>query len=500
MSQVTALSLLVSMYLQSVYAASSEEIETFLSPLASRSRIREAVRGLSATRQIHSLSMDAQTYYFLEGGLPEFGPTPELRETRAPQPDALNREALEIERPIGKVRPSFAPPADRSAFPTATQGGSAARPPQREVAKRRPAADSGASARPFRNRPDDRKEQKARGPADRRSGGNWKQRAGAPDRGPRPESGAQERWRRFPQKPEREDKRPFQSQTPRRENRPEAGYGGKRRGFPPPAESGSRPKSFGKGSAPGRERRTAEFGRRSNRGFDGRAGLRPEQGNRSPREEGTGRPERAQEGGFRPPARRFPPRGSQEQTRAPKWRRPGEERGTGSGRGEGIFGSGGFEPRAARPFSGQPARPARPEGARSDEGRPETERRRFAPGKPSNARSKFPPKSPAKFGSKFSSRQSMAGAGERDRQRSAPDREPGRPGSKNRGNARPSTGGFGRKSGGKFGRPASDKPGGKPRGFDSRPRFSKPPGPGGNREGGKPGFRGRKFGKKRPEA
>ena len=60
------------MYLQSVYAASSEEIEVFLSPVASRSRVREAVRGLSATRQIHSLSMDAQTYYFLEDGLPEF--------------------------------------------------------------------------------------------------------------------------------------------------------------------------------------------------------------------------------------------------------------------------------------------------------------------------------------------------------------------------------------------------------------------------------------------
>ena len=69
---MTALSLLVSMYLQSVYAASSEEIEIFLSPVASRSRVREAVRGLAATRQIHALSMDAQTYYFLENGLPEF--------------------------------------------------------------------------------------------------------------------------------------------------------------------------------------------------------------------------------------------------------------------------------------------------------------------------------------------------------------------------------------------------------------------------------------------
>jgi 23S rRNA pseudouridine2605 synthase len=74
-SQVTALSLLVSMYLQSVYAATSEEIEIFLSPVASRSRVREAVRGLSATRQIHTLSMDAQTYYFLENGLPEFAET-----------------------------------------------------------------------------------------------------------------------------------------------------------------------------------------------------------------------------------------------------------------------------------------------------------------------------------------------------------------------------------------------------------------------------------------
>ena len=71
-SQVTALSLLVSMYLQSVYAASSEEIEVFLSPVASRSRVREAVRGLAATRQVQALSMDAQTYYFLENGLPEF--------------------------------------------------------------------------------------------------------------------------------------------------------------------------------------------------------------------------------------------------------------------------------------------------------------------------------------------------------------------------------------------------------------------------------------------
>jgi 23S rRNA pseudouridine2605 synthase len=98
-SQVTALSLLVSMYLQSVYAAASEEIEIFLSPVASRSRVREAVRGLSATRQIHSLSMDAQTYYFLEDGLPEFaaltGPPAE-----SPAPQSMAPQHTEPPKPV----------------------------------------------------------------------------------------------------------------------------------------------------------------------------------------------------------------------------------------------------------------------------------------------------------------------------------------------------------------------------------------------------------------
>jgi 23S rRNA pseudouridine2605 synthase len=90
--QVTALSLLVSMYLQSVYAATSEEIEIFLSPVASRSRAREAVRGLSATRQIHSLSMGAQTYYFLKDGLPEFATATVANEEAPPLPTVASVE------------------------------------------------------------------------------------------------------------------------------------------------------------------------------------------------------------------------------------------------------------------------------------------------------------------------------------------------------------------------------------------------------------------------
>jgi len=107
-SQVTAISLLISMYLQSVYAATSEEIEIFLSPVGSRSRVREAVRGLSATRQIHSLSMDAQTYHFLEGGLEEFA-EPALPAATT-EPSRTTPTAAPVTAPIVRRRPATPPP------------------------------------------------------------------------------------------------------------------------------------------------------------------------------------------------------------------------------------------------------------------------------------------------------------------------------------------------------------------------------------------------------
>jgi 23S rRNA pseudouridine2605 synthase len=118
-SQVTALSLLVSMYLQSVYAASSDEIEIFLSPVASRSRVREAVRGLSATRQIHTLSMDAQTYYFLENGLPEFAevatpPVSEETESSRPPLAAQKPRPRKIQ---ATARPDSAPAPSSASAP-----------------------------------------------------------------------------------------------------------------------------------------------------------------------------------------------------------------------------------------------------------------------------------------------------------------------------------------------------------------------------------------------
>ena len=71
-SQVTAISVLASIYLQAVIAASMEEVEIFLSPLTARSKIREVLRGLVATRQVHTLSLGHAPHFYVAGTLPDF--------------------------------------------------------------------------------------------------------------------------------------------------------------------------------------------------------------------------------------------------------------------------------------------------------------------------------------------------------------------------------------------------------------------------------------------
>jgi 23S rRNA pseudouridine2605 synthase len=181
-SQVTALSLLVSMYLQSVYAASSEEIEIFLSPVASRSRVREAVRGLSATRQIHSLSMDAQTYYFLENGLPEFA---QLATPSVPSDTQTAQQSLPAQRPRPRKIQATARPAAALPVPSPAPPPSASAPIFR---RSKPAPGSGQPpvSRPER-RPEARPMPKpAAGPPAARAG--WKTPA-------RPGSSGRPEWK-----------------------------------------------------------------------------------------------------------------------------------------------------------------------------------------------------------------------------------------------------------------------------------------------------------------
>jgi len=71
-SQVTAISVLASIYLQAVIAASMEEVELFLSPLTARSKVREVIRGLVATRQVHTIALGHSPHFYVAGTLPEF--------------------------------------------------------------------------------------------------------------------------------------------------------------------------------------------------------------------------------------------------------------------------------------------------------------------------------------------------------------------------------------------------------------------------------------------
>ena len=75
-SQVTAISVLASIYLQAVIAASMEDVELFLAPLTARSKVREVLRGLVATRQVHTISLGHAPHFYVAGTLPEFADPP----------------------------------------------------------------------------------------------------------------------------------------------------------------------------------------------------------------------------------------------------------------------------------------------------------------------------------------------------------------------------------------------------------------------------------------
>ncbi|MGH9519631.1 MAG: hypothetical protein ACRD2D_08265, partial [Terriglobales bacterium] len=71
-SQVTAISVLASIFLQAVIAATMEDVELFLAPLTARSKVREVLRGLVATRQVHSIALGPAPHFYVAGTLPEF--------------------------------------------------------------------------------------------------------------------------------------------------------------------------------------------------------------------------------------------------------------------------------------------------------------------------------------------------------------------------------------------------------------------------------------------
>jgi hypothetical protein len=77
-SQVTAISVLASIFLQAVIAGTMEDVELFLAPLTARSKVREVVRGLVATRQVHTISLGHAPHFYVAGTLPEFSVAPTI--------------------------------------------------------------------------------------------------------------------------------------------------------------------------------------------------------------------------------------------------------------------------------------------------------------------------------------------------------------------------------------------------------------------------------------
>jgi hypothetical protein len=108
-SQVTAISVLASIYLQAVIAASMEEVELFLAPLTARSKIREVLRGLVATRQVHTLAMGHAPQFYVAGTLPEFSVAPTIYASSAMAASAYFLHARDHDEPAEPVRAAHAP-------------------------------------------------------------------------------------------------------------------------------------------------------------------------------------------------------------------------------------------------------------------------------------------------------------------------------------------------------------------------------------------------------
>ena len=155
-SQVTAISVLASIYLQAVIAASMEEVEIFLAPLTARSKVREVLRGLVATRQVHTLSMGHAPHFYVAGTLPEFSEPSTIYTSSSMPASAYFLRSYEhdeeipeptaqqpiLAAPPAPPAPRIAPEAHASRTPAARKPVSAGKPAAARPHFSRPAASS----------------------------------------------------------------------------------------------------------------------------------------------------------------------------------------------------------------------------------------------------------------------------------------------------------------------------------------------------------------------
>ena len=148
-SQVTAISVLASIYLQAVIAASMEEVELFLSPLTARSKVREVLRGLVATRQVHTVSLGHAPLFYVAGTLPEFAAPPTIYASASVPASAYFMHAEDEELP----EPVTAAPASIAASAPPVQHKPAETHAPRSAARKPAASGKSAPARSHFSRP-----------------------------------------------------------------------------------------------------------------------------------------------------------------------------------------------------------------------------------------------------------------------------------------------------------------------------------------------------------
>jgi hypothetical protein len=172
-SQVTAISVLASIFLQAVIAATMEEVEVFLSPLTSRSKIREVLRGLVATRQVHTLSLGHAPHFYVAGTLPEFAPATTLYSSALLGGSSYFQHQRDHEEDAHSIK-SSAPVSQAPAPSAPPRPHTAQEPHAHRTPVRKPAAASKSStARPHMSRPaaHGRDRKPAHASADRRGAG-----------------------------------------------------------------------------------------------------------------------------------------------------------------------------------------------------------------------------------------------------------------------------------------------------------------------------------------
>jgi hypothetical protein len=182
-SQVTAISVLASIYLQAVIAATMEDVELFLSSLTARSKVREVLRGLVATRQVHTISFGHAPHFYVAGTLPEFATESAAYASVSMPASAYFMRSQDNEPEHGeKLAEPTATEPDSTTEPVATASHESAEPaePRTATASRPVASGKPATARPHFSRPT--AHSRDRKPAQSSSGSRPARRAGAESR------------------------------------------------------------------------------------------------------------------------------------------------------------------------------------------------------------------------------------------------------------------------------------------------------------------------------